>query len=214
MDTSNALNEGLKKMLNYLPMIYNQQQLEKEGEFIIKYPYESIPENAILFVLPLYNSVTSDNKLKIKFATVNSTTKAVTYTITKTYNIFIEEVAGTRRAATKGDIIANRLCMFRFMSHHSSDIILCNSPTYNNLSCSTLCTIGEAKFYTTPEVVYYTGVGVERTTPLALNTDLEKLASRVAALENKIKFGTDPVDKYLENNPTTPKGTIYIQVEE
>ena len=214
MNKTDALHEGLKKMLNYLPMIYNQQPIEQEGEFIIKYPYESIPENAILFVLPLYNSVAKNNLLKIKFATVDPTTKLVTYTVTKTYNIFIEDVEGSRRAATQGDIVANRLCMFRFMSHNSSDIILCNNPTYNNLSCSTLCTIGAAKFYKAPEVVYYTGTGLEKTTPVALNVDLEALASRVLALENKIKFGTETIDQYLEKNPTTPEGTIYIQVEE
>ena len=214
MNKTDALHEGLKKMLNYLPMVYNQQPLEKEGEFIIKYPYSSIPENAILFVLPLYNSILADNKLKIKFATLDKTTNLVTYSVTKVYNIFIEDVEGSRRVATQGDIVANRLCMFRFMSNNSSDIILCNNPTYNNLSCSTLCTIGVAKFYQPPEVVYYTGAGAEKTTPVALNSDLEKLATRVLALENKIKFGTETVDQYLEKNPTTPEGTIYIQVEE
>ena len=46
--SNNALNEGLKKMLNYLPMIYNQQQLStvNTGEITIKYPYDKVPDNA------------------------------------------------------------------------------------------------------------------------------------------------------------------------
>ena len=50
---TDALHKGLKQMLNYLPMIYNQQaSANNTGEIIIKYPYDSIPNNALLFVLP------------------------------------------------------------------------------------------------------------------------------------------------------------------
>lgn len=212
---TDALHEGLKKMLNYLPMIYNQQQTSvNTGEIVIKYPYSKIPENALLFVLPLYNSLSSGNKLTIKFATVSQDGTVVSYTTTKQYNIMVEDTDGKKRAAGLGDIVANRLCMFRFITNNSSDIILCNNPIYNNLKCSTLCITNSAKFYETPKVIYYTNQGVEKEVELALASDLQDLAARVTALENKFVTGTDSAEEYFENNPNALQGTIYMQVEE
>lgn len=212
---TDALHEGLKKMLNYLPMIYNQQQTSvNTGEIVIKYPYDKIPENALLFVLPMYNSLSSGNKLTIKLATVSQNGTVVSYTTTKQYNIMVEDTDGKKRAAGLGDIVANRLCMFRFITNNSSDIILCNNPIYNNLKCSTLCITNSAKFYETPKVIYYTNQGVEKEVELALSSDLQNLAARVTALENKFVTGTDSAEEYFENNPNAPQGTIYMQVEE
>lgn len=212
---TDALHEGLKKMLNYLPMIYNQQQTSvNTGEIVIKYPYDKIPENALLFVLPMYNSLSSGNKLTIKLATVSQNGTVVSYTTTKQYNIMVEDTDGKKRAAGLGDIVANRLCMFRFITNNSSDIILCNNPIYNNLKCSTLCITNSAKFYETPKVIYYTNQGVEKEVELALSSDLQDLAARVTALENKFVTGTDSAEEYFENNPNAPQGTIYMQVEE
>lgn len=213
---TDALHEGLKKMLNYLPMIYNQQQVSSvnTGEIIIKYPYDKIPDNALLFVLPLYSSLKTNNILTIKMAQVSQDGKAVSYSNIKSYNILVEDTNGTKRKASIGDIVANRLCMFRFITNNSSDIILCNNPIYNNLKCSTLCITNSTKFYEIPRVVYYTSQGVEIETPLALSSELQSLTDRVSALEEKFKIGTDSAEKFFEENPDTPKGTIYLQVEE
>ncbi len=211
-----ALHQGLKKMLNYLPMIYNQQQLNSAntGEIVIKYPYETIPDNALLFVLPLYGSLTTGNKLTIKFAKVSQDGSIISYATTKSYNIMVEDINGTKRKATDGDIIPNRLCMFRFITNNSSDIVLCNNPVYNNLKCSTLCITNKASFYQIPTIIYRTPNGTELEEPLALNQDLQSLEARITALENKFKVGTDTPEKYFENNPNAPQGTIYMQVEE
>lgn len=213
---TDALHEGLKKMLNYLPMIYNQQQLGyvNTGEITIKYPYDKIPDNALLFVLPLYSSLENNNKLTIKFAKVSQDGKTIGYTTTKTYNIMVEDTNGSKRMASTGDIIANRLCMFRFITNNSSDIILCNNPIYNNLKCSTLCITNSTKFYEIPKVIYYTNMGVEQEVELALSSDVQALKERVEKLENKFVYGTDTAEKYFEDNPNTPSGTIYMQVEE
>ena len=213
---TDALHQGLKKMLNYLPMIYNQQQLSyiNNGEIVIKYPYEKIPENALLFVLPLYSSLESGNKLTIKFAQVSQDGSTISYATTKSYNIMVEDTNGTKRKAGLGDIVANRLCMFRFITGNSPDIILCNNPIYNNLKCSTLCITNTAKFYKKPTIVYQTEIGTELETALALDSDLQNLAERVTALENKFKVGTDTPEKYFDDNPNAPLGTIYMQVEE
>ena len=216
---TDALHKGLKQMLNYLPMIYNQQaSANNTGEIIIKYPYDSIPNNALLFVLPLYSSLEDNanipNKLTIKFAQISQDGNTVGYSKGKQYNILVEDTNGTKRRASKGDIVANRLCMFRFISNNATDVILCNNPIYNNLKCSTLCITNSTKFYEVPRLVYYTSSGIEMEVPLALNSDLQSLANRVSALEEKFKIGTDSAEKFFEENPDTPKGTIYLQVEE
>jgi hypothetical protein len=212
---TDALHEGLKKMLNYLPMIYNQQQLNtvNDGKITIKYPYDKIPENAILFVLPLYSSLEYNNKLAIKFAQVSQNGTVVSYDVVKEYNIMVEDINGTKRAAGLGDIVANRLCMFRFMTNNSSEIILINNPIYNNLNCSTLCITNSAKFHEIPKYVKEIN-GIEREFEVALNQDLQTLEARVTALENKFKVGTESAEEYFANNPTAEKGTIYLQVEE
>jgi hypothetical protein len=214
---TDALHKGLQQMLNYLPMIYNQQASANTGEIIIKYPYSSIPNNALLFVLPLYNSAEDNenipNKLTIKFAQVSQDGTTVGYSKGKQYNILVEDTNGTKRRASKGDIVANRLCMFRFISNNATDIILCNNPVYNNLKCSTLCITNSTKFYEIPKFV--TSIdGVEKEINLALESKVQELITRVDALEKKFRVGTKSAEEFFEENPNEPKGTIYLQVEE
>lgn len=217
MNKTDALHEGLKQMLNYLPMIYNQQRITKEfdGVFTIKYPYKSIPNNAIIFMLPLYNSIQTDsfNKLTIKYATVVNS--EVVYNEEKTYNIMVENIDGTKRPATKGDIVANRLCMFRFITNNNSDIILCNTSMHKDISCTSLYVTNKTKFYTPPVVVSgYSASGAEIEDTLALNSTVNNLIKRVELLENKFKVGTTSAEEYFNNNPNTPDGTIYLQLED
>ena len=212
INKSDALYEGLKKMLNYLPMIYNQQNTEKNGEIIIKYPYEKIPDNALLFVLPLYNSFEDDNYLVIKYAKVDSNGE-VYYESGEPLHILIESTDGTKKPARSGDIVANRLCMFRFMSRNSKEVILINNPIYNHLKCTTLHIVQDATFCEIPKVLMKAGTNSEYETPLALNKDLQSLEERVTALENKFKVGTEPAEEYFDKN-NSAKGTIYLQVEE
>ncbi len=214
---TDALHKGLQQMLNYLPMIYNQQASANTGEIIIKYPYSSIPNNALLFVLPLYNSTEDNenipNKLTIKFAQVSQDGTTVGYSKGKQYNILVEDTNGTKRRASKGDIVANRLCMFRFISNNANDVILCNNPIYNNLKCSTLCITNSTKFYEIPKFV--TSIdGVEEEIDLALKSEIQELRAKVDALEKKFRVGTKSAEEFFEENPNEPKGTIYLQVEE
>ena len=212
-----ALYKGLKQMLNYLPMIYNQQaSANNTGEIIIKYPYDKVPNNALLFVLPLYSSVedttASHNKLTIKFAEVSKDGSIVGYSKGKQYNILVEDTNGSKRKASKGDIIANRLCMFRFISNNANDVILCNNPIYNNLKCSTLCITNSTKFYEIPKFVTNIG-GVEKEIDLALKSEVQELRTKVDALEKKFRVGTESAEEFFEDS-SIPDGTIYLQVEE
>ena len=216
MNKTDALHEGLKQMLNYLPMIYNQQRVTKEfdGVYTIKYPYDTIPNNALIFMLPLSSSIADKtNKLVIKHAKVINS--EVTYNEVKEYNIMVENMDGTKRPATKGDIIANKLCMFRFITNNNSDIILCNTSMHKDISCTALCVTNKTKFYLPPTVVIGKSIsGAEIEDTLVLNSTVDALTKRVEALENKFKVGTMSAEEYFNSNPNDPAGTIYLQVEE
>ncbi len=215
MNKTDALHEGLKKMLNYLPMIYNQRSASSEntGEIIIKYPYSSIPDNALLFVLPIFPSLATGNKLTIKYATVSQDGSAVSYHTTKTYNIMVEGTDGTKRSATTGDIVANRLCMFRFITNNSTDIILCNNPIYNNLQCSSLYISNEAVFDRLPQYRYKKN-GTEFKTDLVTAESFNALKERVTELEKRLQIGTKSPEEFFGSNQNLPENTIYFQVEE
>jgi hypothetical protein len=224
LNNTDALHEGLKKILNYLPMIYNQRNPSStwDGNITIRYPYKEIPNNAILFVLPLYNSldntlVPNINKLTIQYATVSQDGKEISYQTSKTYNIVIESQDGSKRPATIGDIIANKLCMFRFISNNKKDIVLCNNPIYNNLQCSSLYITNESKFRELPIYEYQTTInGVVETvqTPLATAEEVLSLKERLTKLENRLQIGVDSPEDFFTNNPNLPDNTIYFQTEE
>lgn len=216
MNQTDALHEGLKQMLNYLPMIYNQQRVTTEfnGVFTIKYPYKSIPNNAIIFMLPLYNSIETStfNKLAIKYAEVVDS--EVIYNTVKEYNILVENMDGSKRPATKGDIVANKLCMFRFISNNNSDVILCNTSLHKDISCTSLYVTNKTKFYAPPVVISgYSISGSEIEDSIVLASAFNALTKRVEDLENKFKVGTESAEEYFANNPNAADGTIYLQME-
>lgn len=221
---TDALHEGLKKMLNYLPMIYNQRTPAStwDGNITIRYPYKEIPDNAILFVLPLYNSLDNTNtpninKLTIQYATVSQDGSTISYQTSKTYNIVIESQDGSKRPATVGDIIANKLCMFRFITNNKKDIVLCNNPIYNNLQCSSLYITNESIFRELPIYEYITtvnGVVTTKYTTLATADDIKDIKRRLDLLEQRLQIGTESPEEFFSNNPNLPQDTIYFQTEE
>ena len=221
---TDALHEGLKKMLNYLPMIYNQRIPAStwDGNITIRYPYKEIPDNAILFVLPLYNSLDNTNtpninKLTIQYATVSQDGSTISYQTSKTYNIVIESQDGSKRPATVGDIIANKLCMFRFITNNKKDIVLCNNPIYNNLQCTSLYITNESIFRELPIYEYSTtinGVVTTKQTTLATAENILDLKRRLDLLEQRLQIGTESPEEFFSNNSNLPQDTIYFQTEE
>lgn len=201
---TDALHEGLLKMINYLPQIYTQRETGKLGEIIIKYPYKTIPNNSLLFVIPLKGSEVDDNTLSIRFGVPSTDGSTITYTTTKTYKILIEDTDGMKRDATSGDILPDRLCIFRFIRSNSDSVVLCNSPIYGDIYCSNLTVTNAISFSQIPKV---NGVA------LATEAKVLKLEDEIKALKNKIKFGTETAEEYFENNEAD-EGTIYLQVEE
>ena len=225
MNTTDALHQGLIKMLNYLPMIYNQRPIDDimwKGEYIIRYPYKSIPENALLFMLPTNNSIDNSrtpniNKLTIQYATVSQDGKTISYQTSSTYNILIEEQDGSKRYATEGDIIANKLCVFRFITNNTTDIILCNNPRYDNLQCSSLHVTNNTVFKRLPEYIHQeeiNGVSTTVRSHLADQSEVDRLNADLELLKNKFQIGTESPEKFFEENKYLPNNTIYFQMEE
>ena len=185
-----------------------------DGNYKIEYLYDKIPDNSLLFVVPRYSSVEyttgkSKNTLTIRYISdiKQKGDKQVAVYKDTTYNILIENPEGTLSYATKGDILANRLCMFRFIKGDNDTVILINSPLYNNISVSTLNVTNEATFYTMPTVIDSV---TDSRIPLVTRTQLLELTNRVSKLEKKFQFGTEDANSVLSNADV---GTIYIQVE-
>lgn len=210
--------------LKYNAYVYNQLSTVSskwEGNYKIEYLYDKIPDNSLLFMVPKYSSLAvkysedstpaiDANRLTIRYLIGTKEVEGIKRGVyeEKTYTIYVESPEGTLTLATKGDIIAHRLAIFRFIQGDEDSVILINSPLYNSVSLSTLTVTNKTTFYTRPVIVdKVTGAEI----PIASNTDLLALEKRVEALENKFIYGTDDAENVLLDAPV---GTIYIQVEE
>lgn len=211
--------------LKYSAYVYNQLSTladNWDGNYKIEYLHERIPDNSLIFMVPKYSSLPTvysedsvspidSNKLTIRYLISTRIDedgiKRGVYSF-KTYKIYVENPEGTLTLATRGDIIAHRLAIFRFIQGDDDSVILINSPLYNSVSLSTLTVTNRAAFYTRP-VLIDKATGAE--IPMATNTDLLALTKRVETLENKFQYGTIDAEEALADAEV---GTIYIQVEE
>lgn len=222
--TNDEILQLLANNLKYSAYVYTQLSKHStawDGDYTIEFLYESLPDNCLIFMVPKYSSLSTRrttsteqvieaNKLTIKYLIGTETVGGIRrgkYT-SKTYNIYTETPEGNLTLATKGDIIANRMAMFRFIKGDKDSVILINSPLYNSVSLSTLTVTNKTTFFTRPVVVdSYTSAEV----PLATNTDLLALEQRVKKLEDKFQYGAiDPEEALID----AEVGTIYIRVEE
>jgi hypothetical protein len=221
---TNEILALLANNLKYGAYVYTQLSTPAtvwDGDYKIEFLYEQLPDNCLVFMVPKYSSLSTKqtdgtektinaNKLTIKYLVSTEIVNGVKrgkYT-SKSYNIYVESPEGILTLATKGDIIANRLAIFRFIKGDNDSVILVNSPLYNSVSLSTLTVTNKATFFTRPVVV---DNATNSEIPLATNTDLRALEERVEKLENKFQYGTkDPEEALLD----AEIGTIYIRVEE
>lgn len=201
-------------LIRYGAVCYTQVRVNTsqpfDGEYVIRYPYEELPNNGLLFVVPQYSSIPIDetkrNRLTIRFQQVQRD-GTVAYTGKKTYDIIKETSNGVHNLASSGDIVANRLAIFRFITGDKNSIILVNNPQYNEVQISTLHVTNNASFHRIPTVIKDEG------TPVQLSTvdELLKLEDRVLKLENKFIYGVADAKDVLYDKP---EGTIYIKIEE
>ncbi len=189
----------LEKTLNYTPIVYKQSSFNVNQEafgtdFRLEYKFTDIPDDCMLFFVPIA-SCTGPSTLNVRTPSVDNNRY-----VDHIFEILVETNDGRVRQAKLGDIIAYRMCFFRFRKG-TNKIILCNSPLYNEAAFSSIIA-EKAVFNTVPSV------GEDK---LALQSKVESLESRIEALEKKIKFGTEDPEVALENEPA---GTLYIRVGE
>lgn len=199
-------------LVKYGAVCYTQTKLSNtaNGEFVIRYPYSELPNNGLLFMVPQFSSITYQpghyNKLILKYPQTKAD-GTTSYTGTKTYSMIKEDSNGTHSAVTKGDIIANRLAIFRFISGDNNTVILVNNPQYNNLQVSSLHVTNNVSFENIPSVAKEDNTYVQ----LATTEEVLNLENRVKALEGKFLYGLADAEDALYN---APEGTIYIKIEE
>jgi len=203
------VNELLLSALYYRPYVYTQTPTELEGVFQIQYPFDEIPNRSLLFILPTINSADSaitDNILRICRKTTDET-GAIQY-VTTDYTIYVESTDGIQRKASLGSIIANRLCVFRFIPNNTTACVLVNSPQYNSIAVENLTVVQGTVFKQVP--VYETSEGTQK--ELALEETVAALTERVKALEEKFQFGSASPDEFFAENISD--GVIYGQIQE
>jgi hypothetical protein len=221
MDTTKPLMETLLEASNYMPYVYGQLAIDDSYTFTIRYPFKKIPENSLLFVLPIRNSLATNNgnnynKLKLLIPTVIvdpiTGERSINYTSEqpKIYNIFLEGGDGSLTKLEANGLIANRLAIFRFLKHDPNTVILVNNPLYNNIQLTSVIVNQDATFRDIP-VYAPDPLDPTQNSPLALQRDIIALANRIAALENKFLYGTEDADVALADKPD---GSIYIKIED
>ena len=226
MYQSDQVLKALSTVLKFIPQIYPQRIVsDNQGEIIINYPHKEIPSNIILYVLPYRSSINIDkntpsqsNMLTINYHTtkLNPTTKKYELTSieTKHYSIIVEDTNGKKREAEAGDILADRLCMFRFSTKNSNEVILCNSPLYGDVFCNKLEVVEELKLYGKPVIgVKEGGVFVPKDS-LVTKSELKELQDKLDSLAKKLIVGTQTPEQYFSANPNAEEGTIYLQMED
>jgi len=201
--------ELLEQVLPYLPKVYTQASYipttdNNLRKFGLIYKFSHLPSDCLIFFVPTQSSVNGKNKLVIKVPS-SSIDDNVTYS-EREFNIVIETNDGKTREAGLGDIIAYRLCIFRFAKGNTGTIILTNSPTYNSIQVSNMVATN-ANFLNVPTV----GENSISRIKLATLADLSSILERLTSVEDRIIYGTADPDEALA---TKPNGTIYVQVED
>lgn len=215
-----SIVDSLLQASNYMPYVYTQLAIDQGHIFTIRYPFEEIPENSLLFVLPIRNSQ-AVNSLKpynlLKLLTPQITLNPLTgETVinydgaSRQYKILIEDLDGTLSAAGLNCLAANRLAIFRFIGSDPTSVVLINNPQYHNLQATSLMVNQATVFRSIPTYEPDPNDSVNKT-KLALESQVIALENRLTALENKFVYGTAEADVALADKPD---GTIYIKIED
>ena len=200
----NELLSLLEKTLKYVGIVYNQSlyttnQNASGTEYVLEYKHTDLPEDGLLFFVPAISS-TGPSTLKIKIPTSKDQYAS------RDFEILVETNNGLTRKVKRNDIIARRMCIFRFRKG-TDQIVLCNSPLYDDALFSSL-RVTDCTFVNKPTLVNQENT--EKIITLATSEDVASLEERIKALEDKIIYGIEDPETVLADKPS---GTIYIQVE-
>jgi hypothetical protein len=127
------------------------------------------------------------------------------------FSIKKEKPEGGLTYAEAGDIVANRLALFRINPTDRSEIILIN-PTINSGAVLTDVTLQNVVFIVdedNPLIVR----NAEGETPLVTEDDLDELRDEfLAGYQQKVIVSTDTLEIYNQSH-TLEDGQIFIQIE-
>ncbi len=203
------LENLLEEMLPYLPKIYTQSSYtptmdDSARDFNLIYKFSKLPSDCLIFFVPTQASIVGTNTLVIKVPT-NINNGEVSF-VSHRFTIVTETNDGNTRAATEGDIIPYRMCIFRFAKGNTNVVILTNSSSYNSLQVSNL-KASSATFLNVPVV----GSSIITEEKVVTAKELSQCVKRIENLEEKIIYGSSEPEEVLASKPN---GTIYIQIEE
>lgn len=116
-----------------------------------------------------------------------------------------EDFYGKLVNVSTGDIISNRVCMFRLNPYNLNEIILCNSLSAESLSVDELV-CNSAIFHRFP--IVKTASGDEQVQTAKTQADL--ITELEGIFQKKIVFNTLPPEEYTKEHYLEP-GQIYIQ---
>lgn len=201
--------EQLQKGLAYIPIVYKQSRYTGDQEnynnvFMLEFKQSELPSDSLLFFIPSVSSTNNaDSILRIRIPVVEN---GVTVYKETDYKIVVEQNDDLPRPAKLGDIIAERMCIFRFRKE-SKKAILCNSPLYNDAVYGSIKAT-DAVFLNPPRVM--NNENPSQSFVLIDSKTFNALEERVAKLENRIVYGTQEPEEALADYPA---GTVYIQYE-
>ena len=202
----------LLKALAYTPLVYKQSifttnQENFDNKFKLEYKFSQLPDDSILLFIPSVSSNDKPCKLVISIPSkANDDDTQYEYS-EQEYDIVTETNDGTTRAVKKGDIIAFRMCIFRFRKT-ANQVILCNSPLYDDVIFSN-AKITNCEFVNIPKIKDPQNENIEYT--LITTKEYNGLLQRLSTLESKFLFGTEDPESALADRPA---GTIYIKHED
>lgn len=201
------------KALGYTPIVYKQStyntdQNEGGRNFVLEFKHTDIPDDSLLFFIPAFSSLdpTVENVCKLIIRMPRVKGRQYEY-VDLPLSIIVEQNDNVPRPAKKGDIIANRMCIFRFRLS-SKEAVLCNSPLYDNAIYSSFQAT-DARFLNRPVIV--DNEDPTKTYTLVSTKEFNELVDEVTKLKNRIQYGSKSPEEALAD---CPAGTIYIQYEE
>lgn len=198
----NGWSNVLKRVIANTNEIYPQIDINyNDNKIHIRASRHIINSTSVIYVLPTENIV-KDEKGSMSCQLVVHHGMGATTTLA----IVKEDYNGNLVELDTGDIVANRLAMFRTAPNDSSKIILVNSSVYGKVNINELTAV-HATFLNNPEVV----VDGTKEQILSNKQGLNLIDSLDARYQKKLIVSDKPINEYTGQ---LDEGQIYVQVDE
>lgn len=213
MELKKNILDSLLQAVKYMPFVYPQVNSGVHGEYIIRYPYRQVPDNSLLFILPIRNAHSTLNKLVLLLPTTDRDEDGnlkVVYNQQdrREYTLVMEQASGTIEPAKSFSIIANRMAIIRFIRGDKDTAVLVNNPHLHDITVSNVFVTNESIFRQRP-IYRPDDDDHSKDTPVVTMDQYNALLKRVEDLENLFIFGEGEPEEALADKPD---GAMYVQV--